>query len=124
MKKFSIIVPIIVVTPNRSEDRKIGWARNKRHRENVQLYLFKNPIPNFDMSKHLDIYLTRVGSIFLDDDNNVSAFKIVRDTVADHLTPGLAPGRADNNPLFKWHYSQEMAESRGKQCIRIDITQE
>jgi hypothetical protein len=63
-----------------------------------------------------------VGSRYLDDDNLISAFKTVRDTIADWLTPGLAPGQADNNKGLTWHCQQEIGIKRGqKPFIRVQI---
>ena len=52
------------------------------------------------------ITLIRLAPRTLDDDNLVAAFKSARDTVADLLIPGLAPGRADDNPKIKFEYKQ------------------
>ncbi len=53
------------------------------------------------------ITLTRMAPRTLDDDNLVTAFKSIRDKVADLIIPGLKPGRADNMPGIKFEYSQE-----------------
>lgn len=43
----------------------------------------------------------------MDMDNLISAAKPIRDTVADLLRPGLAPGLADSDKTLEWIYLQE-----------------
>lgn len=71
-----------------------------------------------DMKPPVSVTLTRMAPRLLDDDNLVTAFKSIRDRVASLLVPGKRPGRADNHPGIKWHYSQE----KNKQYqVRITI---
>jgi hypothetical protein len=58
------------------------------------------------------VTLTRIGPRKLDSDNNVSAFKHIRDGVADFL------GIDDGSDLIRWEYAQEV-ESR--YAVRIQI---
>ncbi len=57
------------------------------------------------------VTLTRISPRPLDDDNNVGAFKGVRDQVAAQL------GVDDRDKRIAWAYRQE----RGKQAIRIEV---
>ncbi len=57
------------------------------------------------------VTLTRISPRPLDDDNNVGAFKGVRDQVAAQL------GIDDRDQRIAWVYRQE----RGKQAIRIEV---
>ena len=66
------------------------------------------------------ITLTRMAPRTLDFDNLVAAFKWARDTVADLLIPGLAPGRADDSDQIEFIYKQEKSTKYG---IRIDATE-
>ncbi len=52
------------------------------------------------------ITLARIAPRELDFDNLVTAFKHIRDTVADLLIPGLAKGRADGDKRLQWEYMQ------------------
>lgn len=53
------------------------------------------------------------------DDNLRMAFKGIKDTIADLLVPGLAPGRADDPKHgITWQYAQTSAKTSG---IRIYI---
>lgn len=63
------------------------------------------------------ITLTRFSHKKLDDDNLPSAFKAIRDQIADLLFPGLPPGKADDSPLISWAYEQK----KGPMAIEIDI---
>jgi hypothetical protein len=61
----------------------------------------------------VNILLVRVAPRRLDSDNNVAAFKHVRDGVTDAL--GL---KDDDDPRLTWAYDQE----KGATCIRIVVT--
>lgn len=64
------------------------------------------------------IVMTRLAPKLFDDDNNVGAFKHVRDQLADCLLPGQRPGMADSDPRIKWEYAQVKQKKKG---IRIEI---
>jgi hypothetical protein len=66
------------------------------------------------------ITFTRLAPRTLDYDNLVAAFKGARDTVADILIPGLAPGRADDSDQIEFEYGQEKHPAYG---LRIDVTE-
>ena len=67
------------------------------------------------------ITLVRVAPRTLDDDNLVTAFKWIRDKVADLITPGMAPGRADNIKGLSFAYRQEKAPRDGFKIIADEI---
>lgn len=58
------------------------------------------------------VTLTRIGKRTLDDDNLASAFKAIRDGVADGL------GINDNDPSVTWAYAQRVGKVYG---IEIEI---
>jgi hypothetical protein len=66
------------------------------------------------------IILTRISSRKLDDDNLPTAFKWIRDSIADYIIPGLKPGRADDNKGLTFVYRQEKGKPK-EQAIRIQI---
>lgn len=61
------------------------------------------------------ITLTRIAARKLDSDNVASAFKAVRDGVADAL------GVDDGSPRLEWRYAQEKGAPRVR--IEVEITQ-
>jgi len=77
------------------------------------------------------VTLTRLSPRLLDDDNLISAFKGIRDELAECLIPEsrksyltqkgtfkAIKGRADGDNRIKWRYEQEKASKQG---IRITI---
>jgi hypothetical protein len=69
------------------------------------------------------IVFTRIAPRTLDDDNNVSAFKTIRDEVSGLINPGHARGRADNGGGMIWEYRQEKGKPK-EYAIRIEIYME
>lgn len=61
------------------------------------------------------VILTRIAPRQLDDDNNVGAFKAVRDAIAKRL------GIDDRDPRVSWLYAQERGKPR-EYAVRISIT--
>lgn len=66
------------------------------------------------------VVLTRISCRKLDSDNNVMAFKAIRDEVANQLRPGLLYGKADDTDDIQWEYRREKGLTR-KKMIRIQI---
>ncbi len=67
------------------------------------------------------VKLIRIAPRKLDDDDNLrTAFKAIKDCIADYLIPGLAPGRADGDERIKWEYHQEKGNAK-EYAIRIEI---
>lgn len=62
----------------------------------------------------LAVRLTRVSPRPLDDDNNVAAFKAIRDEVAAYF------GMDDRDPRLRWEYAQ----AKGRAAVRIDFAVE
>lgn len=92
-----------------SKQKKAVWAR--WHDAN-----YATPI----VALPCNVKLTRIGSRKLDSDNNVMAFKAIRDELADLIRPGLAIGRADDTDLINWEYTQVKGKPKEK-AIRIQI---
>lgn len=67
------------------------------------------------------IKMTRFSKQFLDSDSIYPCLKHFRDTIADLITPGLAPGRADNNPQMTWQYNQEKLQKGSLPGVEILI---
>jgi hypothetical protein len=56
------------------------------------------------------VRMTRGGKKKLDPDNLQFAFKYIRDEIASFILPGLARGKADDDPKIKWEYTQEISK--------------
>lgn len=87
-------------------------ARRKRHRGQKN-ELWMTLITHKD-KLHLPCHVTfiRLAPRVLDSDNLTSAFKHLRDQLADMLIPGLAPGRADGDPRISWSYDQKKTTAK------------
>lgn len=93
--------------------RKIASIHKKQKllvRLSLKPLLQESPLPCI-------VKLTRSSRGKLDDDNLPTAFKAIRDEIADILLPGLPPGRADDSPLIQWVYNQK----KGPIGIEIEI---
>ena len=95
------------------------WSKARTIRIHQQKHIWSAwKVQGVDIKLPVLITLTRMAPRTLDDDNLVTAFKSIRDIVADLITPGLQPGRADNKEGIKFAYSQE----KNKQySIRITL---
>jgi len=108
-------LPIPSITPNKQEHWGKACKRKKAQRYWI-LYFFsfhKEPI-----LLPCTVTLTRTGPRFLDKEDNLPmSLKFIKDSIADKLIPGLAPGRADDDPRLEWIYKQE----KGKTGLNIRI---
>lgn len=109
---MDIFIPglITVSEANSREHWRKAHARRKNQKHMLVISLFVSQVPR-DLP--VTITLIRVSSRFLDDDNLQSAFKYIRDAIADYFIPGLLPGRADSDPRINWKYSQEKSKEKG-----------
>lgn len=53
-----------------------------------------------------------------DHDNFIFSCKYIKDTIADFIIPGKAPGHADASPLITWQYFQEKSK---RESFKIEI---
>jgi hypothetical protein len=67
------------------------------------------------------VIMTRFGAKEMDSDNLISAFKHIRDAIANYIRPGLAPGKADDDKRITWECKQVIVKDRKQQGIRIEI---
>src|SRR5271168_12674 len=92
-----------------SPNIKIIWQKKylkDRHmRRDLRFLLMQHNRPDLPCR----ITLKRCGKRKMDSDNVVTAFKHIRDEVADYLIPNLRPGQADGDPRIEWVYSQEIS---------------
>lgn len=103
-KTFHVTLPIKLLN---SVNHGTHWTKSlKQKKQQQQAIKFVLKSHNVTIPLPCTITLTRIAPRPLDDDNLPPTFKWIRDTLADHAIPGLAPGRADSDPRIKWVYSQ------------------
>jgi len=89
-------------------NRRDHWATKSRrvrlHRNTAWALCPVFPLPCI-------VTLTRVAPRMLDDDNNVSAMKAIRDGIAKRL------GVDDRSPLVVWRYGQK----KGVACVVVSL---
>ena len=66
------------------------------------------------------ISLTRIAPRSLDEDNNIIAFKNIRDQIAQLFFPGTRKGQADGYGCFTWKYYQTKGKPK-EYAIKIKI---
>lgn len=129
MDKITWYLPIKTVSEGNSSEH---WrAKSKRHRQ--QQFFIKALFNSWedDITLPCIVRLIRLAPRRLDEDNNVFAFKWVRDQVSECLVPEKAKsyvakngkvipikGRADSDDRITWVYDQEKSPTLG---IRIEI---
>ena len=97
------------------------WSKkSKRHSLQKKAVVWKwlQERPEFDPP--CTIILSRIAPRVLDFDNLVSSFKWIKDSIADRINPGLAPGRADDDSRISWDYKQERGVSK-EYAVKIQI---
>lgn len=101
---LQLTIPVHTVSEsNCFESWRKKHARHKNQKTVIWVALI-NDISKISLPCH--IKLTRIGKRLLDTDNLPVSMKWIRDQIADMLIPGLAPGRADNDPRITWNYDQ------------------
>jgi len=114
----TFIVPIRLRSEANIKDH---WTKKRKRRlaqQKAVAILWNSHIRSLKLP--VGITLTRQAPRTLDDDNLVAAFKWIRDAIGDLITPGLAPGRADNVKGLSFHYSQEKCKTYG---VKITVDQ-
>lgn len=111
MKKLSYTLPIKVVSEsNSTEHWRTKHARHSKQKFAIRLSMLSARIPQ-DLP--CTITMTRLSPRSLDSDNLQGAFKWIRDAISEHFITGKRPGRADDDPRFKWEYDQQNAKDYG-----------
>ena len=105
-------LPLEVVSPNRKEHWSKTHKRNQRNLQWLQACWIKTePKPQFPLVVRFDRHHRSNYRRFDDDDNLRTAYKFIKDKVADFILPGLRPGKADGDPRFTFHYIQTLDKS-------------
>jgi len=108
-----IILPIHTISEaNKREHWRAAHARHKTQKYATRLVLLSAKLPKKLPCK---ITMNRQSPRMLDSDNLQSAFKYIRDAIAEHFITDKAPGRADDDPRFDWVYTQ--TKSPGKNTL-------
>lgn len=96
------------------------WTKKSaRHRQQQEFVRKKFEREQQKIDLPCEIKLVRLSPCLLDDDNLVTAFKWIRDQVADCILPGLKKGRADADKRLSWKYDQEKHPIA---AVRIEIS--
>ena len=117
MKPIEFDVPIRVVSEaNIPGHWKAGWARGKKQKAAVALFMSANAKSFRKPKKSIVVTLTRIipprGKVMDPQDNLPRAFKAVVDEIATSL------GIDDGDPICAWRYEQTRGAEHG---IRIAI---
>ena len=129
MEKITWEIPLKTVSEANSSEHWTVSSRRHRHQQFFIRALFhaldkEIPIP-------CTVTITRLSPRLLDDDNNVSSAKFIRDEISECIFPEKRKsflnkkgrlqsikGRADSDPRITWKYAQEKSKTLG---IRIEI---
>ena len=115
MREMRIFIPLKLASEsNQRQHWSKGYARHKRQKEVIRWELLSYRIPK---ELPVTIILIRLSPRKFDDDNLISAFKYVRDAIADYFIEGKAPGRADDSSEMRWLYGHEKSKPVGIQVI-------
>jgi len=110
LAKCTLPIPL----PSESNLREHWTKKHKRHKDkkDAVFLMFSGSTRDYIKGLGLPILvkLIRRSQRKLDSDNLISAFKSIRDAIADVLNPGYAPGRADNIDGLYWDYDQEISK--------------
>jgi len=117
MNKLVWDIPITTVSEgNCHQHWRVKHKRHKQQQFFVRMTMSRD-IRQVSLPCH--IKLTRIAPMMVDKfDNLPMSLKWVLDAVCDLITPGLKPGRADNNEGIMVSYSQEKGRLAS---VRIEI---
>lgn len=91
-----------LVSPNVKRHPIVAWQKNKRPNFLAKLALNAVSLPSLPLT----IIITSIRPREYDYSNLVASCKFLEDVIADHLKPGLAPGRADGCGDIKFLHRQ------------------
>jgi hypothetical protein len=111
--KLKLFLPIITVSEANTSQH---WTE-KRKRVCSQKSEIFFALFNTKIEKPCKITLVRCGGRKMDYDNLISAFKYIRDAIAENINPGLAIGRADDDSSIEWNYEQDTKKKKGIMII-------
>lgn len=107
--KDAVVFQVNMSLPSLANSRN-HWTHHhkitKKQRDIITRH-WKATMYGYKFTTPLNVMLVRCSPRKLDGDNLTMALKAARDTIADILIPGLAPGRADGDDRITWHYEYE-----------------
>ena len=99
-----------------------GWQVRRRRQKIQQMAVVAAIRPHRQyITLPATITFTRIAPRSLDEDNHLSAWKHIRDSIADILIPGLRPGRADGDKRLTFRYAQAKGKVK-EHAVEILIT--
>lgn len=108
--QLKLFIPIITKSEANISEH---WTK-KRKRVCAQKTEIFFALFNAKITTPCKITLIRQGGRKMDSDNLVISFKYVKDGISEHIRPGLAPGKADDDEeLISWQYEQSSAKPKG-----------
>jgi hypothetical protein len=114
------ILPLQIQSPNIREHWTKGYKRNNDNKRILAahwaLESHKPTVPcvvSFHRLYNPSLHQKRMDA----EENLRMAFKGIKDTIADLLIPGMAPGQADEGHGITWHYDQVTATKKGVRII-------
>lgn len=116
---ITIIIPVKTISEANCSEH---WTKKRKRYAEQKFITYINCNTQINSSiLPCQITLTRIAPRTLDTDNLPVSMKWIRDQIADLIVPGLAPGRADNEPKITWKYDQKKGK-KGEYLVRVDIT--
>lgn len=95
-----IFIPVRVVSESNSREHwRVAHKRHKEQKMLTKAFLTTKNVPRW---LPVEVKMIRNGVRKLDSDNLQSAFKYVRDAIAEYFIPDLAVGRADDDERITW----------------------
>jgi len=112
---------VFVKTVSEANSSEHWSKKHKRHSLQKKAISWKWLEEKPFIKKPCRIRISRISPRVLDvGDNLPMSMKYIRDTIADKINPGLAIGRADDDPDIKWDYAQERGAPK-EYAVRIEI---
>lgn len=111
---------IKLVSPNVKLHYMTLYKRNKKISTAIRCLLNLERHQLHSLKFPMNIRITRFSKKVFDWDNFVYSCKAIRDTIADFIIPGRAPGQADSSENLRWEYIQEKIKE-GKDKLRVEI---
>lgn len=90
------------------------WVKKKKRHDTQKWVVKKVWLDNgFNFNLPIEITLIRVSPRCLDQEDNLPmSFKWIKDSIADCIIPGKAPGRADDCKQITWKFDQKRGKVR------------
>jgi hypothetical protein len=121
MKKIvDWIIPMKIISESNNFDH---WTKKRKrsivHKERIWNEWIIQGKP--EIIPPCIVKLSRIAPRMLDEEDNLrTAFKHIKDHIADIIIPFLAPGRADGNKGIKWEFNQYKGKPK-EYALQIEI---